>query len=62
MPLVVTLTTEKGLVAAVTEIAFMIISGGPLYFIFHLQVRGRDDVWALVRGLVSVWMGECMDG
>ena len=62
MPLAVTLTVEKGILAAITEIAYMMLSGGPLYFIFHIQVRGGDDVWALVRGLVSVWMGECMDG
>ena len=38
-PLIVTLTVEKGIWDAVSEIAYMIISGGPLYFIFHIQTK-----------------------
>lgn len=38
-PLIVTLTVEKGFFSSLSEIAFMIISGGPLYFIFHIQTK-----------------------
>lgn len=38
LPLAVTLTVEKGFLGALTEIAYMMLSGGPLYFIFHIQV------------------------
>jgi len=39
MPLVVVLAVEKGVVSAVSEILFMMLSGGPLYFIFHIQTK-----------------------
>lgn len=39
LPLAVTLTVEKGFRSAVSEISFMILSGGPLYFIFHIQTK-----------------------
>lgn len=39
LPLLVVLVIDKGITAAVMEIAFMIISGGPLYFIFHIQTK-----------------------
>ena len=39
MPLVVTLTVEKGFLKAFTEIGYMFLSGGPLYFIFHIQTK-----------------------
>lgn len=39
MPLVVTLTVEKGILVALSEILFMFLSGGPLYFIFHIQTK-----------------------
>ena len=39
MPLIVTLTVEKGLFKALTEIGYMFLSGGPLYFIFHIQTK-----------------------
>lgn len=39
LPLYVTLTVEKGFLAASSEIAFMMLSGGPLYFIFHIQTK-----------------------
>ena len=38
-PLAVTLTVEKGFIGAMGEIAYMMISGGPLYFIFHIQTK-----------------------
>ena len=39
MPLIVTLTVEKGFLSAMSEIAWMFLSGGPLYFIFHIQTK-----------------------
>lgn len=39
LPLVVTLTVEKGVWSALSEIGFMILSGGPLYFIFHIETK-----------------------
>ena len=39
LPLMVVLLVDKGIVGAVTEIAFMILSGGPFYFIFHIQTK-----------------------
>lgn len=39
MPLFVTLTVEKGFLSAVNDIFWMIVSGGPLYFIFHIQTK-----------------------
>jgi hypothetical protein len=38
-PLAVTLTVEKGFAAAFAELVYMMISGGPLYFIFHIQTK-----------------------
>ena len=39
MPLIVTLTVEKGFFKAFAEIGYMFLSGGPLYFIFHIQTK-----------------------
>ena len=39
MPLIVTLSVEKGFLNAMSEIAWMFLSGGPLYFIFHIQTK-----------------------
>ena len=39
LPLCATLTVEKGLIPMLQEISYMIISGGPLYFIFHIQTK-----------------------
>lgn len=39
LPLCATLAVEKGFIEMVTEITYMILSGGPLYFIFHIQTK-----------------------
>jgi hypothetical protein len=39
LPLMATLTVEKGVLGMIQEISYMIISGGPLYFIFHIQTK-----------------------
>ena len=39
LPLMVTLTVEKGFLYMLSDIAYMILSGGPLYFIFHIQTK-----------------------
>jgi callose synthase len=39
LPLAVTLTVEKGFRRMLSELSFMMLSGGPLYFIFHIQTK-----------------------
>lgn len=39
LPLMATLTVEKGVIGMLQEIGYMIVSGGPLYFIFHIQTK-----------------------
>lgn len=50
LPLAVTLTVEKGFRAALSEISFMILSGGPLYFIFHIQTKSYYFSQTLLAG------------
>ena len=50
MPLAVTLTVEKGVFRAVTELLYMIMSGGPLYFIFHIQTKCYYFAQTLLAG------------
>lgn len=50
LPLAVTLTVEKGFAQAISEISFMIISGGPLYFIFHIQTKSYYFSQTLLAG------------
>lgn len=39
LPLAVTLIVEKGFRPMFSELSFMMLSGGPLYFIFHIQTK-----------------------
>lgn len=50
MPLLITLTVEKGVVTAISEIGFMILSGGPLYFIFHIETKSYYFSQTLMAG------------
>lgn len=50
LPLAVTLTVEKGFRQAISEIGFMILSGGPLYFIFHIQTKSYYFSQTLLAG------------
>jgi callose synthase len=50
LPLAVTLTVEKGFRKAISEIGFMILSGGPLYFIFHIQTKSYYFSQTLLAG------------
>jgi callose synthase len=50
LPLFITLTVEKGLLSAISEIAFMFLSGGPLYFIFHIQTKAYYFQQTLLAG------------
>lgn len=50
MPLLVTLTVEKGVWSALSEIGFMILSGGPLYFIFHIETKSYYFSQTLMSG------------
>ena len=49
-PLLVTLTVEKGVFRAMSEIGFMILSGGPIYFIFHIQTKCYYFAQTLLAG------------
>jgi callose synthase len=49
-PLAVTLVVEKGIRSAISEISFMILSGGPLYFIFHIQTKSHYFSQTLLAG------------
>jgi len=50
LPLFVTLTVEKGITRACSEIFVMILSGGPLYFIFHIQTKAYYFSQTLMAG------------
>jgi len=50
LPLFITLTVEKGIISAVSEISFMFLSGGPLYFIFHIQTKSYYFQQTLLAG------------
>jgi callose synthase len=50
LPLCATLIVEKGLSAMLYEIVYMIVSGGPLYFIFHIQTKSFYFQQTLLAG------------
>jgi callose synthase len=50
MPLAVTLTVEKGIFAALKEIGYMFLSGGPMYFIFQIQTKSHYFQQTLLAG------------
>jgi callose synthase len=50
LPLCATLAVEKGVFEMVTEITYMILSGGPLYFIFHIQTKSFYFQQTLLAG------------
>jgi hypothetical protein len=50
MPLLVTLTVERGVWQAVSDIGFMMVSGGPLYFIFHIETKSYYFSQTLMAG------------
>lgn len=50
LPLFVTLTVEKGFFPAFQEVGYMFLSGGPLYFIFHIQTKSYYFSHTLLAG------------
>ena len=50
LPLIATLTVERGMGGAVAEIARVFGSGGPFYFIFHIQTRAFYFFQTLLAG------------
>jgi callose synthase len=50
MPLAVTLTVEKGFLSMCFDIAYVMLSGGPLYFIFHIQTKSYYFQQTLLAG------------
>ncbi len=41
LPMLATLTLEKGLNNALRTVVQVFVSGGPLYFMFHIQTRAH---------------------
>lgn len=50
MPMLATLTVEKGLLAALGEVLQVFLSGGPMYFMFHIQTRAHYFYQTLLAG------------
>jgi callose synthase len=49
-PLFTVLTVEKGMSTAVAEVSYMILSGGPLYFIFQIQTKAYYFLQTIMAG------------
>jgi callose synthase len=50
LPLMATLTVERGLAGACSELLRVFGSGGPFYFIFHIQTRAYYFFQTLIAG------------
>lgn len=50
MPMLATLTVEKGLLVALGEVIQVFLSGGPMYFMFHIQTRAHYFYQTLLAG------------
>lgn len=50
MPLVIVLMVEKGFIDAIQELGYMILSGGPLYFIFQIGTKSYYFQQTLLAG------------
>lgn len=53
LPLLATLTVERGLLPALRDVLQVFASGGPLYFVFHIQTRAHYFFQTLVAGGAS---------
>ncbi|CAM9094798.1 unnamed protein product [Ascophyllum nodosum] len=50
MPMLATLTVEKGILVALGEVLQVFLSGGPMYFMFHIQTRAHYFYQTLLAG------------
>ncbi|CAM9568890.1 unnamed protein product [Chrysoparadoxa australica] len=50
LPMLATLMVEKGLQHAISTVAQVFISGGPMYFMFHIQTRAHYFYQTLLAG------------
>jgi len=50
LPLLATLTVERGLAVACRDVLQVFVSGGPLYFVFHIQTRAHYFFQTLIAG------------
>lgn len=50
LPLLATLAVERGLLNATRDVAQVFASGGPLYFVFHIQTRAHYFTQTLLAG------------
>jgi len=53
LPLLATLAVERGLLPALRDVLQVFASGGPLYFIFHIQTRAHYFTQTLLAGGAS---------
>lgn len=53
LPLLATLTVERGLLAALRDVLQVFASGGPLYFVFHIQTRAHYFLQTILAGGAS---------
>ncbi|CAM9694678.1 unnamed protein product [Discosporangium mesarthrocarpum] len=50
LPMLATIMVEKGLWAALVEVMQVFVSGGPMYFMFHIQTRAHFFYQTLLAG------------
>lgn len=50
MPMLATIMVEKGLLASLGEVLQVFLSGGPMYFMFHIQTRAHYFYQTLLAG------------
>lgn len=50
LPMLATLMVEKGLATALMTVAQIFVSGGPMYFMFHIQTRAHYFYQTLLAG------------
>lgn len=50
MPMLATIMVEKGLLASIGEVLQVFVTGGPMYFMFHIQTRAHYFYQTLLAG------------
>lgn len=50
MPILATIMVEKGLLASLGEVLQVFLTGGPMYFMFHIQTRAHYFYQTVLAG------------
>lgn len=50
MPMLATLMVEKGLLRSLGEVLQVFLTGGPMYFMFHIQTRAHYFYQTILAG------------